>query len=498
MSTTKITGASSPNNITDRLNEIIDSVNNNINVLATSGTITLADNSVNTITPTGSVKFVLPTITDNTVLHRILVQINMTSVYSINIGTDKYFDKNDVNMAKIGTFNLYFEYDKANTCWVCKTMEKGTIPVGEVDKSKIGYATLLLNENNQLFACGRNDYGQQGDGTTNNVTYLRKIANNVSDFYAGGENNPNASDYVLSYLTSDGDLYMCGRNNYGQQGDGTTTDVNAFTKRASNVTSYSGNDFTTWYIDSDGDLYGCGYNGDGQQGSGNTTDVITFTKRASSVSSVSASMYYTCYITTSGDLYVNNSSNVFALVAQNVSYAIAGLSGGVFYINSSGYLYQYTKTSGSTQLATSVSSVAVGVSTPASIFYITTGKDLYGKGANGYGQQGNGTTTDVGSFAQIASNVASVSCSGCTSFYITTSGDLYACGRNDGYQQGNGTTTNVTSFTKIASNIASVQANYWTTSYLTTSGDVYFCGYNSYGQVANGSTETITTFTQVK
>jgi len=35
----------------------------------------------------------------------------------------------------------------------------------------------------------------------------------------------------------------------------------------------------TWYLTTSGDLYGCGNNNYGQQGSGDTTDVLTFTKR---------------------------------------------------------------------------------------------------------------------------------------------------------------------------------------------------------------------------
>ena len=36
---------------------------------------------------------------------------------------------------------------------------------------------------------------------------------------------------------------------------------------------------TTWYLTTTGDLYGCGSNNYGQQGSGDTTNVLTFTKR---------------------------------------------------------------------------------------------------------------------------------------------------------------------------------------------------------------------------
>ena len=89
-----------------------------------------------------------------------------------------------------------------------------------------------------------------------------------------------SGDDTTWILTQKGELYGCGRNNYGQQGSGDTTDVLTFTKRASNVKEVKCSDNTTWYIDLDNNLYGCGKNNFGQQGSGDTTSkVLVFTKR---------------------------------------------------------------------------------------------------------------------------------------------------------------------------------------------------------------------------
>jgi len=96
-----------------------------INVLSTSGTITLADNSVNSITPSGAVTFSLPSVSDNTVFHQILVQINMTSAVSIGLGTSYYFNKTAPDMSEAGVYNLIYEYDKANQYWVCGVISKG-------------------------------------------------------------------------------------------------------------------------------------------------------------------------------------------------------------------------------------------------------------------------------------------------------------------------------------------------------------------------------------
>ena len=96
-----------------------------INVLSTSGTIALTDNSVNSITPSGNVTFTLPTVTDNTVFHQILVQVNLSTVYTIDIGTTYFFDKTTPDMSNAGIYNLIYEYDKANQYWVAGVLSKG-------------------------------------------------------------------------------------------------------------------------------------------------------------------------------------------------------------------------------------------------------------------------------------------------------------------------------------------------------------------------------------
>lgn len=96
-----------------------------VNVLTSSGTVALTDNSVNTITPTGNVTFTLPTVTDNTVFHQILVQVNLSTAYTFDVGTTYYFNKTAPDLSTAGVYNLIFEYDKANQYWVCGIVNKG-------------------------------------------------------------------------------------------------------------------------------------------------------------------------------------------------------------------------------------------------------------------------------------------------------------------------------------------------------------------------------------
>ena len=59
--------------LVNAINEVVEKDKNPVTTLATSGTITLADNSINKITPTGNIAFTLPTVTDTDYLHQILI-----------------------------------------------------------------------------------------------------------------------------------------------------------------------------------------------------------------------------------------------------------------------------------------------------------------------------------------------------------------------------------------------------------------------------------------
>ena len=96
-----------------------------VNALAASGSITLTDNSVNKVTPTGNITFTLPTVTDTTKFHQILVQVNLSTVVTIGVGTTYYFNKTAPDLSAAGVYDLIFEYDNVNGYWVCGLLSKG-------------------------------------------------------------------------------------------------------------------------------------------------------------------------------------------------------------------------------------------------------------------------------------------------------------------------------------------------------------------------------------
>ena len=114
--------------IVNAINENVTRINQPVTVLATSGTIALSDNSINSITPTASVTFTLPTVTDNTIFHQILVQLKLTDISYINgtqLGTTHYFDLSAPSFPQTGNYNIYFEYDATDGNWYVGNIIKG-------------------------------------------------------------------------------------------------------------------------------------------------------------------------------------------------------------------------------------------------------------------------------------------------------------------------------------------------------------------------------------
>lgn len=96
-----------------------------MSTVTTSGTINLDDNSGYAITATGNIIFELPTITDLTILHKIFVQLYMSTARVISLGTTNYFDKVVPDLSVAGMYNIMYEYDNARGVWVVGTMIKG-------------------------------------------------------------------------------------------------------------------------------------------------------------------------------------------------------------------------------------------------------------------------------------------------------------------------------------------------------------------------------------
>ncbi len=264
-------------------------------------------------------------------------------------------------------------------------------------------------------------------------------------------------------ITTDGDLYCWGQNDYGQVGNGTITDQTSPQKVLSNVESVCLGNKNSAVITTNSDLYCWGKNDCGQVGNGTEVNQASPQKVLSNVKSVFYNNVRWAVITISGDLYCWGKNNY-------------GQVGNGATINQTSPV----------KILSDVKSVCLGYKNNAAI---TINEDLYCWGENNYGQVGNGTTIKQTSPIKVLGNIKSVSLSDYNSAAITTDGDLYCWGKNDDGQVGNGITINQARPIKILSNVKSVSLSGYNSAAITENGDLYCWGSNGYGQVGNGTTK---------
>ena len=140
------------------------------------------------------------------------------------------------------------------------------------------YFSCAILDNGALKCWGKNDFGQLGDGTTTN----RNVPTQVTGLTSGVSAIQTAISYYnstdltnFSCAIHNGALKCWGKNTYGQLGDGTTTNRSVPTQvtgLTSGVNSVVSNGFVRCAI-LVGDGVKCwGYNGYSQVGDGTTTD----------------------------------------------------------------------------------------------------------------------------------------------------------------------------------------------------------------------------------
>ncbi len=193
----------------------------------------------------------------------------------------------DSNLISSG-LNSYGEQNSLSALNV-KTI-KNIRNISNVKKVICGGAhTMIIKDDNTLWGCGLNEYGQLGDGTFINKNEFTKCSNDINGneikdllFVACG-------DAHTIIIRNDGTVWSCGRNNYGQLGINSTENKSIFTKCSNDS---NGDEITnaifiacglsyTMIIRQNGinkTLWGCGLNNDRQLGNNSTENKLIFTK----------------------------------------------------------------------------------------------------------------------------------------------------------------------------------------------------------------------------
>ena len=213
------------------------------------------------------------------------------------------------------------------------------------------YQTIFITNNNSVYSCGYNDYGQLGLGNSGSGT--DRITPELIKYFEadiavadGGRGADSEKINIVKiacgqehtiFLASDGKVYSCGLNNYGQLGLGDNTDrdkpelvQNFINESDTDIITYPeifitdvscGNNYTM-FLASDGKVYSVGRNNDGQLGLRNSGD-------ENNISTPQLVKYF-------------NGSSTYSYTEINIK-KIACLSNSSAFLDINGYVYTVGK-----------------------------------------------------------------------------------------------------------------------------------------------------------
>jgi alpha-tubulin suppressor-like RCC1 family protein len=316
-----------------------------------------------------------------------------------------------------------------------------------------GNSSYLVDIYGGLWAWGYNNYGQLGDGTTTNRVSPVKIMDNVTSVSTGG-------NHVFA-IKSDGSLWAWGYNNYGQLGDGSTTNRVSPVKIMDNAESVAAGSSHSIVVTTDGSLWAWGYNNYGQLGDGSTTNRVSPVKIMDYAKIIAVGSSHSIVITTDGSLWAWG-YNYYGQLGDGTT---------------SNKLTPY-------KVLENVIDVTVGHNSTA---VITTDESLWAWGYNNYGQLGDGTRINRSSPVFVMDNVSRVSTGGFHTLAIKTDGTLWAWGWNNYGQLGDGTLVNKSSPIKVMNNVSSVATGAQHSLVSKSDSSLWSWGINIYGQLGNGT-----------
>jgi alpha-tubulin suppressor-like RCC1 family protein len=328
-----------------------------------------------------------------------------------------------------------------------------------------GAHSFAVTSGGAAYAWGYNEYGQLGNGTTNNSNVPLFVLNDVIDI-AGGE------DHTVA-LKQDGTVWAWGLNYCGQLGNGNNTNSNIPVQvfGLANVKSIAAGRDHALALKQDGTAWAWGFNGRGQLGNGNDT---------SSNIPVQVSGLTNVKNITAGDMHTVALKNDGTVWAWGSNY-IGGLGNGNN-INSN--------------IPVQVSGLTNVVSITAGLFHNTLALKndgtVWAWGSNESGQLGNGTTNNSTTPLQVPGliNVASIAAGENHTVALKNDGTVWAWGGNSFGQLGNGNTyyySTVPVQVPGLTGVISIAAGYIHTLALKQDNTVWAWGGNLDGELGNGS-----------
>ncbi len=337
------------------------------------------------------------------------------------------------------------------------------------------FHTCALLSDGTAQCWGDNSYGDLGNGSmtgsTTPVVVSLPSGTTAIAIAAGGDHS--------CALLSNGTAQCWGLNNFGQLGNGTTTNSSTpvaviLSGGLSRATAIAAGSNHTCALLSDGTAQCWGYNGYGQLGSGTFTDSNTPVpvNALSGATAIAAGGYHTCALLSdgTGKCWGYNAYGQLGngtLINSSIPVAVTGLGG----------------LGGPTAAAS-----AGGFHTCA----LLSNGTVECWGYNGFGQLGNGTTTDSSTPVAVSglSGAEAISAGEFHTCALLSNGTVECWGNNNYDQLGNGTTTNASTPVAVTglTGATAIAAGGDHTCALLSDGTVKCWGYNALGQLGNGTT----------
>ena len=296
------------------------------------------------------------------------------------------------------------------------------IPAGDPDDAwesvfAGGDCSFAIRSDGTLWAWGKNDSGQLGDGTTQD-RHEPVLIGGMDERWVCVE----TGGYHTAAISEDGSLYLWGSNDFGQLGDNGVDSFRTSPARLGEDAwlAVSTGTFHTVAIRDDNTLWAWGYNSFGQLGDGTTEDryePVMIGSAGDEWTAVSAGWLHTAAIR-SGELYG---------AGGNMCGQIAG--------------QPYSPRLTFVRIGDQTGFVLVCAASHSTIALNDLG-ELWGIGNNIDGQLGlNGSFVNRNAFGQMGNDDdwASVSSTNRHTMFLKEDGSLYAAGYNDKGQAGDGT-----------------------------------------------------------
>ncbi len=421
------------------------------------------------------------------------VQVSgITSAIAISTGADHSCALLSGGSVKCWGFNADGELGN-NTTTGSPTPVQVSGLASAIEVSASSYDTCALISGGTVECWGDNGDGQLGDGVTNHSGATKDWSGNDFSPTPVAVSITNASavssgGWHSCALVSGGTVECWGDNGNGELGNGTTSDsgtpvavYSSGTTPLTNVTQVSAGSWHSCAVISGGTIDCWGYNGDGELGNGATADSSNPVQvnDIASASSISAGGEHSCSIVSGGAVECWGDNYYGELGNGKKGYSLTPV--------------QVSNITDATEISTGgeYSSCA-----------LISGGTVECWGYNGYGQLGNGTTTDSSIPVTVYSsgttplaNVTQVSAGGYFACALISDGTVWCWGDGSYGQLGNGTSGNQSSTPVQVSGIdgTTVKATAISTSIFSAcavlSDHTVRCwGWNGSGELGNGTT----------